>query len=272
MRVRVKSQSGQAAVEYILLLIITVALILLLMTRFFKPLQTFISAYMGDYTECLLRTGELPSLGNDDSSSTLSDQGCNAKFEPASFAGGRPSKGSGANGNTANNSKSKSDSGSGGGGSGSTVASSSSSGGGNLRSPRGGTRSSDHSGPAGKVVEIALDDNGGNGFFRSGAVGSAPYRQSKTMSIGLAGLTEEQKKKIQKKEQGPTRLISTDGIAPPPKKMTVKPPEKKVEMIEEDESFTIGNFIRMLFIIGIILAIVVFVGGQVLQMSKSYDK
>lgn len=272
MRERVKSQSGQATTEYILLLIITVALILALMTQFFKPLQSFISSYLGDYTACLLQTGELPSLGDDDSKSALSDQGCNTQFAPASLENGRPPKGSAnTNANNSDAKKKSSSEGSSGNGSGGTSAST---GGGHYYGPGRvrGNRSGDSSGASKKVVEIALDNGGAGGFFHSNVAGSAAYRQQRSMSIPLSGLTEAEKKKLAKKPPPSTRIIASDGVGNPPKKLTVKKPEKKAEAPPEDEPFTIGNFMRMLFIIAIILAIVIFVGGQVLQMSKSYDK
>ncbi len=52
---------GQALVEYILLLVITLILVFSLSAQFIQPLAKFYKNYIGDYISCLLETGELPS-------------------------------------------------------------------------------------------------------------------------------------------------------------------------------------------------------------------
>lgn len=274
---------GQAMVEYVLILIITVSLILALVTQIFKPLQGFLQSYMGDYVACLLETGELPSLGSDEANPATEE--CNAKFDKATWAGGRPSTGSGSgagttnpNTNPTNPSSSSSDSGGSSSGSrGGTYAGSSSRAGGSTfrapgRAPTGidGASSSSKE----KTVEIALEGGGSGGFFAGSNGGTYAGRAArKTRSIGLAGLSEADKKKLERKEiSGRQTLVATDGFSPPQKKSTVKPPSEKPMVLEDDKPMTIGNFIRYLFIAGIIIALVIFIGGQALQMSKSFEK
>lgn len=57
------------------------------------------------------------------------------------------------------------------------------------------------------------------------------------------------------------------------KKTTIKPPERKVAGVaeEEDSGFQFGNLIRILFIVGIIVIIIALIGGQVAQMVKSWE-
>lgn len=264
-----KSQSGQAAIEYVLLLVISVALVLMLMTQFFKPMQDFIASYMGDYTACLLETGELPSLGGD--STVAADEGCNAKFAPASLAGGRPANGTTGGKSSSNSENSSNSSATGVSPSGAAGASSSNLSGRNYGRIGNGMSGADGNGKNEKVVEIALDNGGSGSFFRSSSVSYVRRASPKSMSIATSSMPEYEKKKLDKKESNPVRVISSDGTGAKPKKLALKVPEKKQILADEEQPFTIGNFMRIIFIIGIILAIVIFVGGQALQMSKSMD-
>lgn len=264
---RPRSQSGQAILEYILVLVVSVSLVLALMMQFFQPLQRFLTAYLGAYTECLLETGELPSLGSD--AKTASEEGCNAKFEKATWQAGRPPKPDPVN--AAAIAKGDSDSRNGG-GAGGTGSSGGGPGGGRFfRSPR-GTQSGDGAVAPSKTVEIPLDGASGNGFFKTSNVDRYNSRSRKTTSLAISGMTVAEQKKLLKKENLSTRIVATDGPGVAQKKTSVKPPEPKGDPTPPDTPFTIGNFMRMLLIIAIILAIIVFVGGQVLQMSKSYEK
>ncbi len=271
MHARVKSQSGQAATEYILLLVITVAIILALMTQFFKPLQTFLTSYMGDYTACLLQTGELPSLGGN--STTAADEGCNAKFQPATINLGRPPNGQ--NGATPPNGAPPEKNPN------SSATSSSSYGGSNSRNgsnrifngPRGTPSSDVTAGANGKKIEIANEGGGSGEFFKSSYAGANDRSVTKSVAISGSQLSAAEKKKLAKKAEKAPRTTINEGGGGNLKKMPLKVPERKpTSLEEEDKPFTLGNFIRMLFIICIILAIVIFVGGQVLQMSKSFEK
>lgn len=270
-RSRSPSQHGQALVEYVLMLIITVSLVLAMMNQIFKPFGTFIENYMGKYVGCLLEYGELPSLGSQDESEVNDDSECDKQFEVASASAGRPPRespeGGGSNTNPAERSNGNNSSGAGGGSSGSSrrVAGS--------RISRSGISTGAESGaarPAGKTVEIALGTGSGGAFFGSSSSDSVTVRSSDNRRItAITGLTEEEKKKLERQADGRDGVIVTgEGVAQKPKKMAVKKPEPQAEF-RVDEPFTIGNFMRFIFIAAIIIALVVFVGGQVLQMSKS---
>lgn len=280
---------GQALIEYVLMLIITVSLVLALISQIFRPFGQFVDNYMGSYLACLLEYGELPSLGSSEGSPVDGDSECNKKFAGGTLASGRPptegeggGRGNGSNSTNGKNGSSSSSSGSeGGGGSGggssSTYAGSKSRGGSRFvnarRRPSSGVSEASSAAARGKVVEIAADGNGGSGYFGRNNNGNRNVVNSnKTRAIGITGLTEEEKKKIEKKANGGGgAVISADTRAAPPKKMTLKPPEKKME-IREEEPVTVGNFIRYLFIAALIIALLIFVGGQALQMSKSGEK
>lgn len=277
---RLRNNQGQALIEYVLLLIITVSLLLAMMNAIFKPFGAFVENYMGKYVQCLLEYGELPSFGSQNPSVVDQDSECDKKFKAATLTGGRPPANNGSsnssddsgNKNKTDGSTSSSDSDSSGGNSG-TYAGSASRGGGRFINRRPSTGVEAGTGKSEKVVEIALEGGGANGFFRSSSGGMYVRPPQKRMAVAISGLTEAEKKKLEKKAEGNAKIIATgDDLAPAPKKIPVKKPEPKITVEEEDKPFTIGNFIRYLFIAALIIALVIFIGGQALQMSKNFEK
>ena len=272
---RYKGQSGQATIEYVLMLVISVSLVIMLMTQIFKPMEKFLDAYMGLYVQCLLEYGELPSFGGD--SVVTDDSECNARFENFTAGGGRPpalgSRGSNAGTDGTSESDASGSSGaSGGSAAGGGYAGSSSRGGSSSIRGRGGASTGgDVVEGQGKTVEITLEGGGSGGYFAS--------RQSndlvivrKTRTISGEMIPESVRRKIDKsKTGGKTTIVGSDeGYGRGQTKvLPVKAPEKKVEIQEEGVDFSVGGMFRILFITAIVLIIVIFVGGQILQMSKS---
>lgn len=273
---RYKGQSGQATIEYVLMLVISVSLVIMLMTQIFKPMEKFLDAYMGLYVQCLLEYGELPSFGGE--SVVTDDSECNAKFENFTLAGGRPpgpgSRGSNAGTDgTAESDGSSGDSSITGGSAGSGYAGSASRGGSSsIRNGRGGgSVGGDVAEAQGKTVEITLEGGGSGGYFAGRQSNDLVIvRKSRTISGEM--LPESVRRKIDKsKTGGKTTIVASDeGFGRGQTKvLPVKAPEKKIETQDESVEFSIGGMFRILFITAIVLIIVIFVGGQILQMSKS---
>ena len=90
------NKRGQAAVEYILLLVITVSLVMGA-KKAFSSLDKFINHYIGEYVICLMEYGELPSLGVSDSTQKKHMDGagksCDEEFAGFTFEDGRPPTG-----------------------------------------------------------------------------------------------------------------------------------------------------------------------------------
>lgn len=272
-----RNDRGQAVIEYVLMLIITVSLILMLVTQIFKPMQAFVQSFMGDYMACLLETGELPALGQDTGQSE-----CKINFQNVAGSVNNSSSSSGSSSNNSSSSSSTSKSSSNNsesstsGSSGTYAGSNSRSPGNNSisrqRSPSKGIDSS--SGPNGKVVEIALEGGGAGGFYRSNTGGTYVEVGRRVASVPITGLTAEERKKLEKKGQGAnkTTSIQGEGFSPPIKKTAVKKPDEKAQLVDEDKPVTFGNFIRWLFIAALVIALLIFLGGQALQFSKSAEK
>lgn len=273
---------GQAVIEYTLILVITVAIVIGLTSQILKPMQAFLDNYMGKYVQCLLEMGELPAIGSEDT--IVADEGCNARFQPGTLAAGRPPRdsagGSGSSNQNSGNSKStssseSSSSGGNGSSSGSTYAGSASRGGSRMMNRNRRPSSGVESGGAaqGKVVEIALDGGGSGSFFRGSNGASYGGSGVKKRSVALSGMTDMERKRLEKAANGEGRatIVTGESIKSPVKKLAVKPPVVQ-NFEKEEEPFTIGNFIRIIFIAAIIIALVLLIGGQALQMSKSFEK
>jgi cobalamin biosynthesis Mg chelatase CobN len=271
-RSRFYDSSGQSVVEYVLILVVTVSLVIGLGTQIFKPLQGFLKSYMGDYVACLLETGELPSLGSQDAKAALQDQGCNAQFAAASIGSGRPPKASSNSSSSSSESKSAS--------SGSSSSSSDSkSGGSSSSASRGGSSSSfgkgaggmeNSVGKNGKVAELPMPPGEESSFMnRRGSWGSSTVAPgTKKTSIGITDLVDEEKKKLEKKENANRTIASGEGLAGRTKKFNIQKQEPKIAA-EEDEPFTFGSFFKFLLIAAIIIALFVVLGSQALNISKS---
>lgn len=281
-----RNQHGQALVEYILILVVSVTVVLGISAQIFKPMQSFLNDYMGGYTSCLLETGELPSFGGTQGTTVCQYK----KFEPgAPLAAGSGSGSSGSGGSSSSkngsgsdsdknssNSSSSNDSESSGSSSGGGVRSSSSSGRSMGRRSRGGSADGASAG-ASKVTEIAASNvgTGGAGFFKGNATAyAAASAEGKRRAIGLSGVSDSVKKEMAKNENSGTRMLaSTESAERPPKKSIVKPPVKKPEIADESSSaMNFGNFLRIIFIAAIIIILVALMGGQVAQMMKSWEK
>ena len=56
------------------------------------------------------------------------------------------------------------------------------------------------------------------------------------------------------------------------KRLILTPPEKKQDSKEEGFEWNFGQYLKFALILAIIIAIVLFIGGQILQISKSMEK
>ncbi|MCB0356589.1 MAG: hypothetical protein KDD40_06260, partial [Bdellovibrionales bacterium] len=274
------NNSGQAVMEYILVLTVLVFVFLILL-QMNKQFRKWGEDYFIAYYRCLLETGELPSLGG------KSDVGgiCSQQFQPFTLkAGWQPYPG-GANGG--NNSSGNSHQGGNSGGNAANNSSSHKA----SESSSGGTRGAEVSRVAG---------NGGQGQGRIGR-----FKDNKTSNGDSAGAVTNRKKSnytgsnettsfasksgqqseggkdqglnygygIQRNEQD--RGIESTKISSK-KSEAEKQQSKRFKIIKkvipkttnlEDDEFTLGSFFRLLIIAAIIIALGVLIGGQLLQIS-----
>jgi len=272
---------GQALVEYVLVLIVTVSIILSLIAQIFTPFGNFLDKYMGSYVSCLLDFGELPTLGSP-ISTIANEDGCDARFETFSVSSGRPPKapppssrvGQDSNGNSQPRSSSTQDGlgnegnvrNRGGAGSSSTSPSTNTL----LNSPN-GPNSADHSFRNEKIVDIELPNSERwksrqNTFNNEGRT----YDKARTLDGRMEKeILERERSSI---KSGP-KIVSASQYEQKSKVIPLRKPAEKGDAKENEEKpFTIGDFLRVFLIAGVIIALVVFVGGQLLQISKSSEK
>jgi hypothetical protein len=277
------NQSGQGAIEYILLLFVAVFIMLGTVYQFNDAFQKWAANYFGEYLACLMEAGELPNLGAPQGGSV-----CDQLYEPFNIASGRPSvPTSGGGGNSASSRSGRSSA-----ASNSTGDDTASSVGRASRIPvsRGGAGGGRRGGSYGSR------GGGSSGGFGSGSEGGSgddsSYTGSSESSIPTAalgrpekiklkkpgeldrgfGFGAEDKKKKKKKKVAVKRRTASEGPANERKAlMKVKRAKKERVEVVQDDGWSLGGIFRYLVIIAIILALVIFLGGQALQISKSME-
>lgn len=267
-----KSQSGQALVEYVLLLVIAIALVLGLANQFYKPLGSWVENQMGPYLECLLDIGELPALGGE----AMGE--CAESYRAFAGKGGTAGSG-GANGKNAKNGNSsesqnkkdeadkKSSSAAGSEGSGGA--------GGRKRGLNAGGHRGADGGKGTGSSEVMTEKLAESKFykFRSNS-SSSVQSQQQSLTSEQVGTVPIERLRASKKENASYKagiLDQSEGEGKP-QRMIIKPSERKIAADEVTEPWSFGKYLKFALILIIIVAIVLFLAGQVSQISKSMEK
>jgi hypothetical protein len=272
------SQAGQAVVEYLLMLIMTVSIIMGILYQFNDAFRNFLDSYFGDYIACLLETGELPSLGGQGPNKSE----CNRGFASFSLANGRPSKassgGSSSKGSGSNSSSPPASSG---------TSSSNSKGSRPARFNSSNAPAnadafgsdSNRNRPAKQNVnnnQQLGDEKGlGSGTSDGGASGGGRrIVNKKIIYLGDNYLTadalkkKERKVSIGKKSKGEREMMNLRKA-----RFELQVPESKRPLAtEEKQGFSFALLIKILLIGGILIVLFIFLGGQALQIKKSWQK
>lgn len=274
-----RNQRGQGVVEYILVLVVVVFVLLGAVYQLNSAFAVWANNYFGNYLACLLETGELPSLGGEGTVGS-----CNEDFAPFSIAEGRPlipgggvNEGGGGGGSGSGGASSSTvvgDSGSGGRGERIAVQRGGGSSGGRSsrfgRSSRGGSSSGRGLAFSSQEKEEKIYTGSTSAMnIPQGAYGSdVPVERRMPIGGGTFGGNEEEKSKkmpvsaVKKGAQGSVERQARLKVMRGPKKSDAPP---------EEEGFTFGNFLRILLIAAIIIALMIFIGGQALQIGKSME-
>lgn len=297
------NQRGQAVVEYVLLLVVIVSMILGA-KGLFDGANTFISNYVGKYFTCLMDHGELPQLGvvnTTDLAAHKNQSNCTVKFSlangatltgagsgssSAANAAARTGKNGAANDAAtskqkaadAANSKNKNDSdlntnNSGGGDSGggnSPYAN------GQINRSRSGRGTADGANDlAGKVKSIG-DEEGASGFANYGGNYSSERRRPRYKAILGGKMYDEIEKNSKREQRKPVvkqiaKVSKEEGFRPGPRKNAYIQPERKpaVATEERETEFGFAALLKWLMIAGMVIAIIVFFGGQIMNYSNS---
>lgn len=288
------NEDGQAALEYVLVMVVVITIAIAFSSKVIKPMGAFIQDVMGTYVSCLLETGELPKLGNQE---TKKDS-CSAVYNSAFGAlkqgiksGNFSKSNSSPNGNSnsdrsgSNSNKSKnlnnqngSKSGSSGGDSSSYAGSASRGGSSKIPSRSGASSGGDGAGSQYEYQDSKIkslpqrqgNSRSNNSFNRnSGSYGN----QSKTVVINMQDLSEKDVAKLTGNKTSVKEISISGGEsqsnAVKKKKITIQNRQSEVNAEDiEVEPIGFGDYARYLLIAAIIIALVVFIGGQAFQMSK----
>ncbi len=295
------NEKGQAVVEYVLIVLITVTL-LLSARGMFKAVDDFMYSYMGAYISCLMEYGELPSQGvSADDLKKNKDGGsaggkvCDSSFKNFTLADGVPENTSASGpGATSRSSKNSSQSASADSKTkvitnrtenSSSVTSETASNYANGRVQRATPRRGSSSGTADNAslaagndkVRVIEDEGDGTSTAGrgSGGIASTAVNYERIQYKALPGkLAEEQKKKANRSPTSKIISKSEDENRAGPRKSIFTPPEKRAAagQTEDEVSFGFGNFLKWIIIAGIAISIFIFFGSQVMSFMNSKEK
>lgn len=263
-------------VEYVLLLMVTIMVVFGVVYQFNDAFRNWAKGYLGDYTACLLETGELPAIGGTGGTSSA----CADMFKTFSLTEGRPYNSDGSDG-----------SGGGGGGTGP---------GGDDEDPDGrngqGTDGSgaNYGGSRRRVGSGFGSDgrygrNNNNGGSDSAAARKPRnvYTGSTEDSLASSGIGQNRSGSSSRQrmleggfylardsrppeqvERAPAK-ISEGGRTERTTRMLIKRRLKTESQVAPDTPLTFGDYLRYLLIAAIIIALVIVLGSQMAQISDS---
>ena len=255
-----QSQSGQAITEYILILVVVVGIMLGGIYQLNTAFKAWANNYFGDYLSCLLETGELPSIGGSPGDSGI----CNEFFQPFSPANGRPAITQAKTDAAAPPRRS------------------------NVSSSReGGASGSNGRWAAGHATGAAGASAAGSGSHR-GLSSTSGARDASAMDYGGSysprlrkanaregaqldnrfALDNDREKNRDRKVSANARKDENEGRQ---RSIKLKFTEHKKIDADADTGMTFGAFVKWIIICAIVIAIVMFLGGQALQISKGMD-
>lgn len=282
------SQSGQGLVEYILLLVVVIALASALLYQFIPAIKSVVDFKVGAYLQCLLDQGELPGLGGDDDI-----QDC--EFNPVNIAGNSSTSNSSGSSSSANNSNPNRNNENNNRNS-ETEANSPQSGGG-----RSGSNSSQSTGADTSVFEsnrqkslaLARGDSGEvtevDDANSSGGAGSSTFEVSNLSNLQRESIKRRRLRRLprgmeisssqrRKKEQSIPALevqktLSETGAEPRQKAFKFDPSKPLRTPAEAPtEPWSLSAILKYILIIAGLIIIIWVIGSQIAQVARSQEK
>jgi len=261
-----------------LILVVVVGVALGIVYQFNDAFKIWANNYFGEYVACLLETGELPAIEGAPGSSGICDQ----MFKSFSLAEGRAPKGNGGNGGSKDSRDAGEERGEGG---------SRNRGGGGNGSP-GAEGGGGSGGSFGRTRITSQNPGGSTGGGRGrGSKSNDTYTGSTAAgSYGQQSRASTQRGKQESRQLLSTKFAFEEGKEDKETRRSIssskaeagKPPTKsrlrinskdlsKDRAPQADDSFTFGDWLRILIIIALIVGLVVTLGGQFLQIGKSNE-
>ena len=271
-----RNQRGQATLEYILLLIVAVISLAAIVFAFSQSAKVFITNYYGAYFQCLLETGELPTLGNESNPNST----CNDEFQPFSFAKGRPPID-----NSVNSANSLADTSNGSGAGKDKNAKAD-----NVPAPgaaadagsagKFGSSFDDGSGRRNQAVPLSqaekkngIGSNEGRPAFNNFARGDGDEddggNNNRPNLVPAPGMTSRLREEEKQNGKVIAKMSEEESEKLTPRRVPADLEKKQEKIKEPDASLTFPDYIKFILIIGIIIVIVIFFGNQIMQFQKS---
>ena len=277
---------AQASIEYVLLLIIVVTVILSVVYRFNSSFSNFAQNYFGNYLICLLEAGELPGLGG-----TVAEgiSVCDEEFQAFTLLGGRPPKDpseverarseraererqsnklAAEKAKAAKDAAEKNEN--------NAVGSSSASASGpGSTNPRQTKKSARRAAPNTAKSRASNSDKSSSGSdkFRDNYSGSAARENFYNTSGRPRYIELGEYDESEDSSSAPLRGVSMERTQSlRPKLVPYNEVKKREPSAEEETDMSFPDFLRYLIIAGIIVALVLFLGGQLSSISKSLKK
>lgn len=269
------NQSGQGITEYILVLFVIVMMILGGMYQLNTAFEKWAHNYFGEYLACLLETGELPAIGGAPGDSGI----CNELFNPFDLANGRTKKlaegGNGGGGGGSDNPRGGSGSGGGVRETGSSRGRSSFAGSRGAYGNSGGFNSSKNSRAAASNKKSKSKYTGStDSSLPSGAgYNNSRNRMGRERYVSVNGrrIVDTEERGTESRQAGKASQRDPTGATKQNAIHVNKSDSGKDQKQQDDEPWTFGSFLRFLIIAAIVIALVLFLGGQALQISKGSE-
>lgn len=263
---RIGSESGQGVLEYMLLLVIIIVLILGLAYQFNTAFRSWAEGFFDGYVACLLETGELPGVS----------QQCMEEYVDFDFskgqnlADGRLGSGGDGGGQDGGRGARNND----GGGGGETLVT------GGDTGRVGFARLGAERGRQ-ETTRVGTTDGGSDGGSKvsmgsdTTQIGRVTQNTGRRETVSMTYYIDADEEKVEKTRPTAAKAGKVDegGDALRTSGTSVDSEvARSSASIKDPETFSFGRALRMLIIVCIIIAMVVFFGGQLLQISKSREK
>ncbi len=265
------NQKGASLVEYILLLVVSVSLVITLTRIFWQPFNGFLDSYLGGYTQCLLEVGELPVLGGETNVADLEE--CRARFSAGQADSNTGSRSTSDRDDSTSRSRQASRERERDNASNASSASGRSRRGGFIGDSRGRGTEGSADATSGKTTVVELDPAESKFFRTSGRSGGetrvarAERPQGKTLTFFPTDAEREQIAQLKKNRNPASEEIGS--VTTPLKKMKVEQPTQKKKNSQLDEGFDFTFFLRLLFLLGVLILIFILLGGLFLQVRQT---
>ncbi len=276
---------GQAIIEYLFTLIVTIGIIFGILYQFSNAFQTFASNYFGEYVKCLIQEGELPKLEvkQTDGVPTV----CEQAFQPFTFTEGRPPRNDGNGQNAGNNNQASQNDRDqrfkdgrpkrrtqAGGGSGSG---SGRSGGGppSLSSNRSrgsvGNSNKNRNKKDKQIIVEGAGDSGYRGSKNNKKNNLTQLRGKNKNVVARYSIKDDSQEQNKQKVKANTKKVAEDNSITPKKSFRMTASQKSSEIKIDDTQWNFGDFIRYLLIAAILIVLVFVLGSQIVTAKKSQD-